>query len=128
MVSSSTDCEEVLDAACLSRFFAARVDGIVAEREGLRGTPAPDTFLAGARALGVAPAERPSRHLPNSFYETWPLPYPEGGYGYPEAGPTVVNVTNGKLIRLLVDDEPRRRAARRPLRRSPPARAVPESP
>jgi len=42
----------------------------------------------------------------NAFYELRPLPYPEGGYGYPEAGQTVVNVTNGKLIRLLVDDEP----------------------
>jgi alpha,alpha-trehalose phosphorylase len=42
----------------------------------------------------------------NSFYETRPLPYAEGGYGYPEAGQTVVNVTNGKIIRLLVDDEP----------------------
>ena len=42
----------------------------------------------------------------NSFYETWPLPYPEGGYGYPEADQTLINVTNGKLIRLLVDDEP----------------------
>jgi alpha,alpha-trehalose phosphorylase len=42
----------------------------------------------------------------NSFYETRPLPYPEGGYGYPEAGQAVVNVTNGKIIRLLVDDEP----------------------
>jgi alpha,alpha-trehalose phosphorylase len=42
----------------------------------------------------------------NSFYETRPLPYPEGGYGYPEDGQSVVNVTNGKVIRLLVDDEP----------------------
>ncbi|MDR0358214.1 MAG: family 65 glycosyl hydrolase [bacterium] len=42
----------------------------------------------------------------NAFYEVRPLPYPEGGYGYPEAGQTVVNVTDGKLIRLLVDDEP----------------------
>src|SRR4051794_35820313 len=42
----------------------------------------------------------------NSFYETRPLPYPEGGYGYPEAGQTLVNVTNGKIIRLLLDDEP----------------------
>jgi alpha,alpha-trehalose phosphorylase len=42
----------------------------------------------------------------NSLYETRPLPYPEGGYGYPEAGQAVVNVTNGKIIRLLVDDEP----------------------
>lgn len=42
----------------------------------------------------------------NSFYERRPLPYAEAGYGYPESGQTVVNVTNGKLVRLLVDDEP----------------------
>jgi alpha,alpha-trehalose phosphorylase len=42
----------------------------------------------------------------NSFYEVRPLPYAEAGYGYPEAGQTVVDVTNGKLIRLMVDDEP----------------------
>ncbi len=42
----------------------------------------------------------------NSFFERRPLPYAEAGYGYPESGQTVVNVTNGKLIRLLVDDEP----------------------
>ncbi|MDQ6742862.1 MAG: family 65 glycosyl hydrolase [Candidatus Dormibacteraeota bacterium] len=42
----------------------------------------------------------------NGFCETWPLPYAEGGFGYPESGETVVNVTNGKIIRLLVDDEP----------------------
>src|SRR5207342_2899504 len=42
----------------------------------------------------------------NSFYELRPLPYAEGGFGYPESGQTVVDVTNGKIIRLLVDDEP----------------------
>ena len=42
----------------------------------------------------------------NGFYEARPLPYAEAGYGYPEAGQMVVNVTNGKIIRLLVDDEP----------------------
>src|SRR5215470_12166860 len=42
----------------------------------------------------------------NSFYELRPLPYAEGGYAYPESGQTAINVTNGKLIRLLVDDEP----------------------
>ena len=42
----------------------------------------------------------------NCFYELRPLPYAEAGYGYPESGQTIVNVTNGKLIRLLVDDEP----------------------
>ena len=42
----------------------------------------------------------------NSFHEQRPLPYAESGYGYPEEGQTVVNVTNGKLLRLTVDDEP----------------------
>jgi alpha,alpha-trehalose phosphorylase len=42
----------------------------------------------------------------NSFYELRPLPYAEAGYGFPESGQTVLNVTNGKIIRLLVDDEP----------------------
>ena len=42
----------------------------------------------------------------NGLHELHPLPYGESGYGYPESGQTVINVTNGKLIRLLVDDEP----------------------
>ena len=42
----------------------------------------------------------------NSVYERRPLPYAEAGYGYPESGQTVIDVTNGKIIRLLVDDEP----------------------
>jgi trehalose/maltose hydrolase-like predicted phosphorylase len=42
----------------------------------------------------------------NSFYETRPLPYAEAGFGYPEDGQSIIDVTNGKLLRLLVDDEP----------------------
>src|SRR5438094_4941978 len=42
----------------------------------------------------------------NAFYEAIPLPYAETAFGYPEAGQSLVNVTNGKIIRLLVDDEP----------------------
>src|SRR6476661_6935629 len=42
----------------------------------------------------------------NSFYETRPLPYAEAGYSYPEDGQSIVDVTNGKILRLLVDDEP----------------------
>ncbi len=42
----------------------------------------------------------------NSFYELRPLPYAESAYGNPESGQSVVNVTDGKIIRLLVDDEP----------------------
>src|ERR1700734_1634492 len=41
----------------------------------------------------------------NSFYEVRPLPYAGAGYGFPDAGQTAINVTNGKIIRLLVDDE-----------------------
>ncbi|MBW0102463.1 glycoside hydrolase family 65 protein [Pseudonocardia sp. KRD291] len=51
------------------------------------------------------PHKLPGTYL-NSCYEVRPLPYAEGGYGYPESGQTIINVTNGKLIRLLVDDEP----------------------
>src|SRR5438093_596997 len=42
----------------------------------------------------------------NAVYEEVPLPYAEETFGYPEAGQAIVNVTNGKIIRLLVDDEP----------------------
>lgn len=42
----------------------------------------------------------------NGYHELRPLPYAEAGYGYPESGQTMINVTNGKLLRLLVDDEP----------------------
>ena len=51
------------------------------------------------------PHALPGTYL-NSVYELRPLPYAEAGYGYPESGQTVINVTNGKIIRLLVDDEP----------------------
>ncbi len=51
------------------------------------------------------PAGMPGTYL-NSVFERRPLPYAEAGYGYPEAGQTLINVTDGKLLRLLVDDEP----------------------
>ena len=57
VVSSSTNCQDVLDAAGIDHLLEARVDGLVAEREGLAGKPAPDTFLAGARMLGAEPGE-----------------------------------------------------------------------
>ena len=56
VVSASANCQDVLIAAGIDDLFEVRIDGIVAEREHLRGKPAPDTFLAAARALGVAPA------------------------------------------------------------------------
>ncbi|WP_040339333.1 glycoside hydrolase family 65 protein [Candidatus Blastococcus massiliensis] len=51
------------------------------------------------------PVVFPGTYL-NGFFEERPLPYAEAGYGYPEQGQTVVNVTDGKLIRLLVNDSP----------------------
>jgi beta-phosphoglucomutase family hydrolase len=57
VVSASTNCRDVLAAAGIEHLFEIRIDGVVAEREGLAGKPAPDTFLAAARALGVEVAE-----------------------------------------------------------------------
>ncbi len=51
------------------------------------------------------PHALPGTYL-NGVHELRPLPHAEAGYGYPESGQTVVNVTNGKILRLLVDDEP----------------------
>ncbi len=51
------------------------------------------------------PYGTPGTYL-NSVYERRPLPYGEAGYGDPESSESVINVTNGKVIRLLVDDEP----------------------
>ena len=42
----------------------------------------------------------------SGFYEERPLPHAEAGYGFPESGQTVVNVTDGKLLRLHVGDSP----------------------
>ena len=57
VVSSSTNCKDVLEAAGIEHLFEARIDGIVAEREHLAGKPAPDTFLQGARVLGAEPLQ-----------------------------------------------------------------------
>jgi beta-phosphoglucomutase family hydrolase len=57
VVSSSANCKDVLVAAGIEDLFDARIDGIVADQQHLKGKPAPDTFLAGARALGVPPAQ-----------------------------------------------------------------------
>jgi beta-phosphoglucomutase family hydrolase len=57
VVSSSTNCEDVLVAAGIDHLFETIIDGVVAERDGLAGKPAPDTFLAGARVLEAEPAQ-----------------------------------------------------------------------
>jgi len=57
IVSSSANTVDVLNAAGIAGLFDARVDGIVASQRHLRGKPAPDTFLAAARDLGVGPGQ-----------------------------------------------------------------------
>ncbi len=57
VVSSSTNTRDVLRAAGIADLFDVVIDGVVAEREHLRGKPAPDTYVAGARAVGVEPRE-----------------------------------------------------------------------
>jgi beta-phosphoglucomutase family hydrolase len=55
VVTSSANGGKVLEAADLTRFVRALIDGNVLKRDNLRGKPAPDSFVAGAKALGVAP-------------------------------------------------------------------------
>jgi beta-phosphoglucomutase family hydrolase len=57
VVSASANTRDVLDAAGIADLFEVRVDGIVAAEQRLRGKPAPDTFLAAAKALGVDASE-----------------------------------------------------------------------
>jgi HAD superfamily hydrolase (TIGR01509 family) len=55
VVSSSTNCREVLAAAGIAELFEVIIDGEAAEAGHLRGKPAPDTYLAGVRAAGETP-------------------------------------------------------------------------
>ncbi|MEV6811927.1 beta-phosphoglucomutase family hydrolase [Micromonospora sp. NPDC051296] len=57
VVTASANGREVVAAAQLEPLLEARVDGLTARAEGLRGKPNPDTFLAGARMLGVEPKQ-----------------------------------------------------------------------
>jgi beta-phosphoglucomutase family hydrolase len=57
VVSSSTNTRDVLRAAGIDGLFHEIVDGVVADRDHLKGKPAPDTYLAGARAVGVEPGQ-----------------------------------------------------------------------
>jgi beta-phosphoglucomutase family hydrolase len=57
VVTSSANGAAVLDAADLTKFVEARVDGVVIAERGLAGKPAPDSFIAGAQALGVPPEQ-----------------------------------------------------------------------
>ena len=87
---------------------------------GMTGTRYAHEFLAQAETiyalangyLGLrgdfeegTPVSKPGVFL-NGFYETWPIVYGEAAYGFAKTGQTIVNATDGKIIRLYVDDEP----------------------
>lgn len=55
VVSSSANCADVLRAAGIADLFEVRIDGVIASQDHLAGKPAPDTYLAAAQALDVAP-------------------------------------------------------------------------
>lgn len=57
VVTASANAGEVIRSAGLADLFEVRVDGVVAAARGLRGKPAPDTFLAAAADLGVSPTQ-----------------------------------------------------------------------
>jgi beta-phosphoglucomutase family hydrolase len=57
VVSSSTNCRDVLRAAGIEDLLEVRMDGVVAEREHLKGKPAPDTYLRAAEMLGAEPKQ-----------------------------------------------------------------------
>jgi beta-phosphoglucomutase family hydrolase len=57
VVSSSHNCRDVLVAAGIEELLEVRIDGVIAEERHLKGKPAPDTFLEGAKELGVAPEQ-----------------------------------------------------------------------
>jgi len=55
VVSASANCKDVLDAAGITDYIEVRVDGVTAREQNLPGKPAPDTFLAAAKLLGLPP-------------------------------------------------------------------------
>jgi beta-phosphoglucomutase family hydrolase len=57
VVSASANTRQVLESAGIADEFDVCIDGIIAEREHLRGKPAPDTYLAAARRLDVEPRQ-----------------------------------------------------------------------
>jgi beta-phosphoglucomutase family hydrolase len=57
VVSSSANCKQVIEVTGFDKLLDRRIDGVIAEQQHLAGKPAPDTFLAGAKALGVEPSQ-----------------------------------------------------------------------
>ncbi len=57
VVSSSANTKDVLHVTGLEELVEGRVDGVTITEQGLKGKPAPDSFLEGARVLAVAPEQ-----------------------------------------------------------------------
>lgn len=57
VISSSRNCEHIIEKAGLTSFFSVRVDGVVSEKENLKGKPEADIFLKAAEKLNVSPGE-----------------------------------------------------------------------
>jgi alpha,alpha-trehalose phosphorylase len=77
--------------------FLAQMETILALGNGYLG-------MRGCPEEGGPNAENST--LINGFYETWPIAYAEQAYGFATTGQTIVNVTDSKIIKLFVDDEP----------------------
>ena len=80
VVSSSANTREVLDVTGLAQYIEQLVDGVTIRTDGLKGKPAPDTFLAAAKGFGVDPSaggglrgrtRRSGRRPAGQFRATW---------------------------------------------------------
>ena len=77
--------------------FLAQLETVLALSNGYLG-------IRGCPEEGGPNAENAT--LVNGFYESWPIMYGEGAYGFAKSGQTIVNATDSKIIKLFVDDEP----------------------
>ena len=86
---------------------------LVESRVNLKAIAQTETIFATANGyLGMrgafeegSPASQHGTFI-NGFYESWPIPYGESAFGFARHGQTIVNVPDGKIIRLYIDDEP----------------------
>jgi hypothetical protein len=76
------------------------ISGVQAGRAGGFG------LVIGIDRHGAADALRQNGTFVNGFHETWPIVYGEEAYGFAKTGQTMLNVTDSKIIKLYVDDEP----------------------
>jgi HAD superfamily hydrolase (TIGR01509 family) len=56
VVSSSANTEQVLEVTGLAQYIEGRIDGVTLREQGIKGKPAPDSYIAGAKLAGVEPA------------------------------------------------------------------------